>query len=167
MNDVDLIVLVIVAITVCVVLYMLGQQSKNAAAPAQQNFVVQPPINYKTGAPASPYYGEENPINSYNTLLHKTGAYNTLAEGYTTVEDERRGLLKIQGVINPTDEEQHRVYYQSNIGKYPLQIAGDTHEMRSTRSPYVAGTRSMRAVNIGAYEGMVPDKLERTSRPSQ
>lgn len=165
MNDVDLFVLVIVAVTVCVVVYSLGEARGDSDD--THNFATKPAISYKTGQPASPYYGSSNPINAYASQLQKTGAWNTHASGLVTIDDARTNLLKMQGVLNATEQAQHRLYYTSQVAKYPLQIAGDVHEMRTTRSPYVAGTRSLRAVNVGPWESQVPDKLERPIAPAQ
>lgn len=165
MNDVDFFILVIVAITVALTVYTLGK--KSGEEEDVQSFNSKPVISYKTGQPASPYYGSSNPINAYASQLQKSGAWNTAAAGLMTVDDVRTDLLKTQGVLNGTEQAQHRLYYTSQVGKYPLQIAGDTHEHRATRSPYVAGTRSLRAVTVGPFESMVPDKLERPVAPSQ
>jgi hypothetical protein len=167
MNDVDLIVMIMVVIVTIMFIWMMGNKAAAATAtPAAQSFTVNPPpINVATGKPTSRFYGSSNPINSYVEKLQKEGTYDTYKSGLVSIADAREELLTVQGVLNPSEVTQHKTYYQSNMGKYPFQIVGDVHEMRTTKSPYVAGTRSMRAVDIGTDESQVPDKLERTVRP--
>ncbi len=165
MEAIELGLCIVILITACALVWVIGKRTSGESD--RQSFVAEVPVNLATGTANSRYYGESNPINSYAKDLKNTGMYNTYTSGLTTLASEREKLLEIQGVLNDSELESHKYYYQSNVGKYPLQIVGDVHEMRTTRSPYVAGTRSMRAVNISVGESQVPDKLERTVRPSE
>jgi hypothetical protein len=164
MNDVDLIVTITAIILMAIIVYTIGSNT-GSGSPDQQHFLNMPPPVNEGGIAASPLYGEAHPINAYDELLHKTGTYNIRSSGGTTTEDARNSLLYSQGVFNKNEDEQHRIYYQSNVGKYPMQIIGDITELKTTRSPYIGFTRAMRGISIGATESTVPDKIERTMRP--
>ncbi len=165
LSTIDIALLVAVVIVVVGLGYMIGKSSNDDANHSFTD-APDPAISKAVATAPSRFFGEDNPINAYAKVLRQTNMFDPLASGKMGLDDQMTMLLRAQGTLSKGEQEQHRTYYQSNQHLYPIQIAGDPHEMRTTRSPYKAGTRSMRAVKIPLGESQVPDKLERTVDPN-
>ena len=107
---------------------------------------------------------EDFPIASYTTLLNKTGRFNPHKGGNFFMENQQNDLLHKQGVLSQDEVQKQNAYAEGQYGRWGLQaISAD--DRRTTTSPYVGTTRSLRGVKIRKSDSIKPDKISDTMHP--